>query len=181
MFRPEWRPQRAFDPLSPSVHEFLDLLNAYKQKVRAREEANKLTRLLLKEHTRHTKLTLTDGNTLEITLSGDDVHVVISQDQELPFHIISAAGWDSRTKELLEYEEFDTEGKRVGSVRKNMHPLVEDEPLYTATDNQGGIRIVDFDIGLQRRVYDRAATMFTLARATLALEKTTNRLLPHQG
>lgn len=183
MFRQEWSTPWAFDPLSPRVREFLDLLDAHKQKVRAEQEANKLTRLLLNDKTLHTKLTLTDGSTLEIITSSPDaarIQVVISQDQKPPFHVLSSAYWDIRTKELLEYEEFDTEGLRVGSVRNKLRPL-KNEPLYKAiNDREGRREIIDLDTGLQRRVYAQVASMFALARETLALEKTTNKLLYHR-
>ena len=106
------------------------------------------------------------------------VNVRISQDSTKFLPIIrSTAEWNIQTKELVWYDEFDTQGRRQGSVQINSGRLSENEPAYKAIDNRDGIRAVDFDTELQQRVYDRVATMFSLAQNALALEKTTRRLL----
>ncbi|MCX6792075.1 MAG: hypothetical protein NT149_03495 [Candidatus Gottesmanbacteria bacterium] len=177
MFRPEW-PTPSRYSLAPLARETLDRLDAHSKKAYAQESANYLVQLLLKNHIHHTKLDLPNERILDLTLSNKIVNVRISQDTIKLLPVIrSTAEWNVQTKELLWYDEFDTQGLRVGSVQKNLGRLSENEPAYKAIDNRDGIRAVDFDIELQRKVYDRVAIMFTLAQNALALEKTRRRLL----
>lgn len=173
MFNPETKSSRLVDSIPKRLHEALDRRRTNQEKNRAQKEARALFETLVMFHTPHERLYLPNGDDIKMTLLSEKATVTISRnsDLNLPLIVFSAC-WDTQNKTLESYSEFDNNGLLVGKVEKiESDYLPADEPRYRVTDHRKGIKDVDFDTIMQRRVYTKAADMFNLARNTLALQK----------